>query len=356
MDAATGRTLFERDATRPLPPASTTKVLTAIVALESGKKLTDLFRVSREAARAPYSKLLRPGQVITLEDLLYSLLLMSANDAGVVLAEGIAGSVERFAEMMTQKAREIGAMQSRFRNPHGLTAAEHYSTARDMALIFKYAMGNPVFREIIGTKSARVETITAGQNRNLVRRVPIRNHNRLLWSFEGAIGGKTGYTLASGRTFVGAASRNGVTLIVSLLGSRDLWGDARKLLDYGFEHYEALTVASSARSELLPAVREKGATRDSSPEAEEPGMAYIVQVASFLQQSRAKSLERRIQEAGFPAFLERVRLKNGKVGFRVKVGPFPDLIRAEETAIEVERISGVRAVILPVSGAEKQST
>lgn len=221
LDVTTGQVLYQREPDLPLPPASTTKIATAIVALESNRRGKDLLSVTKTATRVPSSKLyLRPGQTMSVEDLLYGLLLSSANDASLVLAEGIAGSVERFAEMMTDKARAIGATNSRFTNPHGLTAPEHYSTARDMALLFNYALKNPTFREIVRTKTSSVSSIFAGKVRK-VRRIQLRNHNRLLWSFEGAIGGKTGYTLAAQKCFVGAVSRNGVTLIVSLLGLRE---------------------------------------------------------------------------------------------------------------------------------------
>ena len=132
MDAATGRILYQKDADLRLPPASTTKVVTAILALESNKNLKESLTVSKEATRVPASKLyLRPGQSMTIEELLYGILLASANDASVVLAEGIAGSVERFTDLMTKKAHEVGAINSNFTNPHGLTAPDHYSTARD---------------------------------------------------------------------------------------------------------------------------------------------------------------------------------------------------------------------------------
>ena len=137
MDAATGKILYQKESELRLPPASTTKVVTAILALESGRKLTESITVSKAATRVPASKLyLRPGQTITIEHLLYGILLSSANDASMVLAEGIAGSVERYTELMTKKAHDIGALNSNFTNPHGLTAPDHYSTARDLAILF----------------------------------------------------------------------------------------------------------------------------------------------------------------------------------------------------------------------------
>ena len=230
MDAATGKILYQKDSELRLPPASTTKVVTAILALESGRKLTESITVSKAATRVPASKLyLRPGQTITIEHLLYGILLSSANDASMVLAEGIAGSVERYTELMTKKAHDIGALNSNFTNPHGLTAPDHYSTARDLAILFRYAMKNPTFREIVQTKISSVSSNSIVRQRTVARRISVRNHNRLLWNFDGAIGGKTGYTYAAQKCFVGAVARNGVTLIVSILGARDQWGDTRKL-------------------------------------------------------------------------------------------------------------------------------
>src|SRR5438094_2298537 len=247
MDAATGKILYQKDAELRLPPASTTKIVTAIVTLESGHKPGESLKVSKTATRVPASKLyLRPGQNLTIEDLLYAILLASANDASMVLAEGIGGSVEHFAELMTQKAHEIGATNSHFTNPHGLTAPDHYSTARDLAILFRYAMKNPTFREIIQTKISSVNSSVLVRKKTVARRISVRNHNRLLWNFDGAIGGKTGYTLAAQKCFVGAVVRNGVTLIVSILGARDQWGDTKKLLEYGFDNYPILKAGTQA--------------------------------------------------------------------------------------------------------------
>jgi serine-type D-Ala-D-Ala carboxypeptidase (penicillin-binding protein 5/6) len=218
MDAATGKVLYQKEPDLRLPPASTTKVLTALVALESGRKLTERLKVSKTAPRMPASKLyLRAGQTMTIEDLLYAILLSSANDASVVLAEGIGGSVNGFSQLMNKKARAIGAVNSRFTNPHGLTAPDHYSTVRDLAVIFRYAMRNRIFREIVQTRTGSVNSRSVVKQKVVARRIAVRNHNRLLWSFDGALGGKTGYTYAAQRCFVGSVQRNGVTLIIAIL-------------------------------------------------------------------------------------------------------------------------------------------
>lgn len=363
MDAVTGQVLYEREPDLTLPPASTTKIITAIVALGSDRGGKDLLAVTKAATHVPSSKLyLRPGQSMTIQDLLYGLLLSSANDASVVLAEGIAGSVARFAEMMTNKAHEIGATNSHFANPHGLTAPGHYSTARDMALIFSYAMKNPTFREIVQTKTISVSSISNGKVHK-VRHIPIRSHNRLLWNFDGAIGGKTGYTYAAQKCFVGGVSRNGVTLIVSILGSRDLWGDTKRLLEYGLQNYETLRAASTTTAPSLAdgqvsLLSEKPASPLFSWEEEKKVRSlngYVLQIASFRERDRAESLQRWIAEGGYQAFLEKVPLNNGETTYRVRVGPYGQLMNAQEAAREIENKSGFRAIILPASSAT-QST
>jgi len=357
VDATTGQVLYQREPDLPLPPASTTKIITAIVALESDRRGKDLLSVTKSATHVPSSKLyLRPGQAMTIDDLLYGLLLSSANDASLVLAEGIAGSVARFAEMMTNKAREIGATNSHFTNPHGLTAPEHYSTARDMALIFNYAMKNPAFREIVQTKTSSVSSVSSAKTRK-VRHIAIRNHNRLLWNFEGAIGGKTGYTHAAQKCFVGGVARNGVTLIVAIFGSRDLWGDTRRLLEYGLQNYETLKTFSTTSAPVfsdgqISPWKEKPSSPLFSWE-EERGIrsssGYVLQIASFRERDRAESLQRSITQGGYQVFLEKVFLNNGETTYRVRVGPYPQLTYAQEAAREIENKSGFRAIIIPVA-------
>jgi len=360
MDANSGRILYQKEADLRLPPASTTKIMTAIVTLESGRKLTEALTVSKDATRMPPTKLyLRPGQSMTIEELLYGIMLTSANDASVVLAEGIGGTVEHFTELMTKRAHELGATNSNFTNPHGLTAPDHYSTARDLAIIFRYAMKNPLFREIVQTKFSSVSSTAVIRKKVVPRRISVRNHNRLLWDFDGALGGKTGYTMAAQKCFVGAVQRNGVTLIVSILGARDQWGDTKRLLDYGFDNYETLKVA-------LPQAG-KAAWVDppvSVRENRTPGMmilpqelrskaadSYMLQVASFRERERAEVLARQIRDKGFEPAVEQVSLNRGEVTFRVRVGPFTELSAAQEAAQEILATSGYRVLILPAHAA-----
>jgi D-alanyl-D-alanine carboxypeptidase (penicillin-binding protein 5/6) len=357
MDASSGRILYQKEADLRLPPASTTKVLTAILTLESGHKLDESLKVSKEATRMPASKLyLRPGQVVTVEELLYGILLASANDASVVLAEGIGGSVERFTELMTKKAHDIGATNSNFTNPHGLTAPDHYSTARDLALVFRYAMKNALFREIVQTKFSSVNSTAVVRKKVVPRRISVRNHNRLLWDFDGALGGKTGYTVAAKKCFVGAVQRNGVTLIVAILGARDQWGDTKRLLEYGFNNYEVLKEAAApagktVRVESPLSMRAErvsgGSVIPKEFGATKPAGGYVLQIGSFRERDRADLLASQIREKGFDPFVEQTVLAGGESSYRVRIGPYTDLASAQEVAQEILAKSGHRAMIVP---------
>jgi D-alanyl-D-alanine carboxypeptidase (penicillin-binding protein 5/6) len=360
MDAKSGKILYQKNAHVPLPPASTTKILTAVLTLESQKRSTDRLIVSKAATRVPASKLyLKPGQTVSIEDLLYGVLLASANDASVVLAEGIGGSVERFAEIMTKKAHDVGAINTHFSNPHGLTAADHYSTAHDLALIFRYAMKNPTFRQIVHTKMSSVRSLSPGKKSARTRLISVRNHNRLLWNYDGALGGKTGYTFAAQKCYVGAVERNGVTLIVSLLGSRDLWGDTKRLLEYGFDNYQALNTLGPAVARSMTAERATPDTAKLSalvvmpPEETAPRLStegYVVQVGSFREQRRAEGLLTAFAAKGFEAFVEKTAVSDrGETSYRVRLGPYAELSEAEQIRQELLKKGGHPAIILPYS-------
>jgi D-alanyl-D-alanine carboxypeptidase (penicillin-binding protein 5/6) len=228
MDAETGKVILSRNMDMKLQPASTTKVMTAIVAMERTKP-TDVFRVSRYASLMSPSKVyLRPGDEVTVEALLYSMLLKSANDSAAAIAEGIGGSEAAFARLMTDKAHEIGALNSNFKNASGLPGDDHYTTAYDLALILRYAMRSERFMTISSTKFA---TLNMGEKERML----LKNHNKLLWFYDGAGAGKTGYTVAARHCYVGEAFCSNTRLIVAVLKSHDLWGDTKKLLDKGFE-------------------------------------------------------------------------------------------------------------------------
>lgn len=230
IEASTGRVLYERAADAQKYPASTTKIMTLIVALEQGN-LDDIVTVSHNASGTEGSTIwLEPDEHIRLLDLLYGMMLVSGNDATVAVAEHIAGGVNGFARMMTSKAHGIGAWNTSFVNSSGLPDAAHYTTARDLALITAYGYKNPMFGNIVATKEKQIPWADNDYNREL------RNENRMLWLYDGGNGVKTGYTDAAGRCLVAAACRDGVQIISVVLDSSYIWNDSIALLDYGFSH------------------------------------------------------------------------------------------------------------------------
>lgn len=242
MDMDSGRVLAENNGSEPMAMASTTKIMTAIYAIEHGN-LADEVVVSKNAAAAPKVKMnLTPGEKISLENLLYALMLESANDSAVAIAEHIDGSVEEFCKNMTLEAEKIGAKDTVFETPNGLDKGKHHSTAEDMAVIAAYALKNDTFRSIIATP--RITFSSGKKSYSLV------NKDRLLTEYNGAIGVKTGYTGKAGHCFVGAAQKDGITLITVVLasgwgqaGKAAKWSDTKALLNYGFENFENKTVA-----------------------------------------------------------------------------------------------------------------
>lgn len=239
MEVETGRVLYEKNPHEKMPMASTTKIMTAILALEKGN-LSDIVTVSRNASGVEGSSLyLAVDEKLTLEQLLYGLMLRSGNDAAVAIAEHIGGSVEEFAKMMNKKAREIGAFNTNFVNPHGLHHKDHYTTAYDLALISAYAMKNPKFVEIASTKYYKIPWPGQPWDRAL------KNKNALLWDYEGANGIKTGYTKASGRCLATAALRENMQLVCVVLNCQPWFDDSMAILDYGFKEYKPHEVLSS---------------------------------------------------------------------------------------------------------------
>jgi D-alanyl-D-alanine carboxypeptidase (penicillin-binding protein 5/6) len=197
-----------------------------------------------------------------------------------------------------------------------------------------------------------VDVVSAGKVQK-VRHIPVRNHNRLLWNYDGAIGGKTGYTHAAQKCFVGGVERNGTTLIVSILGSRDLWGDTKRLLEYGFrvEENHKLAPVIVAVNNGQSAPQERPLSVLLSPEEERAihsSSGYLVQVASFRERDRAESLQKRMLDVGYQAYTESVPVAaGGGITYRVRVGPYPQLQAAQDIAREIEDTSGFRPIILP---------
>ena len=227
MDAETGRVLYAHNEQEPRAIASTTKLMTALVAAEYlGGDLSETVEIKREWTGIEGTSLyLKPGETITLKTLLYGLLLHSGNDAAVALAGICGGEVETFVGWMNQRAQDLGMTNTHFSDPNGLGDENHYASALDMAKLGVACLQNPTVAEILSTRTITLE------GRQLT------NHNKLLWQYEGCTGMKTGYTRQAGRTLVSSAERNGQTLVCVTLNDRDDWNDHKALLDYGFSAF-----------------------------------------------------------------------------------------------------------------------
>ena len=235
LDAETGRVLYEKDANSKSLIASTTKIMTALVVCEHCNVL-DRMEIPKEAVGIEGSSMyLQEGEVLSLQELLYGLMLRSGNDAAVALAIYCGGTVEGFAAMMNDKARQLGLDGTHFENPHGLDSPNHYSTARDLAVLTAYAMKNPIFYQTVSSKSVRVGQRT------------MQNHNKLLWRVEGADGVKTGYTKAAGRILVSSATRGGRRLICVTINDGNDWADHSTLLEKGFSGYQVQQVIQAGQ-------------------------------------------------------------------------------------------------------------
>lgn len=242
IEQSTGDVLFEKKAHERKEIASITKIMTAIIAIESGQ-LDEKATASRRAVYTEGSSIyLEQGEKMSVEDLLYGLMLRSGNDAAVTLAEHIGGSVEGFVHLMNEKAKWLGMDNTHFTNPHGLNAEEHYSTAYDMAILMKYAMDNPDFRKVSGKTSYKADT----------RTYEWQNKNKLLtMMYEYSTGGKTGFTKAAGRTLVSSAAKYDTDLIVVTLNAPDDWADHMSLFEWGFEKYKEQPSEESASMQTV---------------------------------------------------------------------------------------------------------
>lgn len=235
LDAVSGRILYQRNPDERSLIASTTKIMTALVVCEQCNVL-DRMRIPGEAVGIEGSSMyLKEGEVLTLQELLYGLMLSSGNDAAVALAIYCGGTVEGFAEMMNDKARNLGLTGTHFENPNGLDCPGHYSTARDLAVLAAYAMENPVFYKTVSAKNVK-----AGERY-------LTNHNKLLWRVPGADGVKTGYTKAAGRILVSSATRNDRRIIAVTIDDPDDWQDHGKLLEEGFSRYEIQRIVTEGQ-------------------------------------------------------------------------------------------------------------
>jgi D-alanyl-D-alanine carboxypeptidase (penicillin-binding protein 5/6) len=231
IEMISGRQLYAYNADAQLPMASTTKVMTALLALENSQ-LTDKVTCSANAFGVPGTSIyLVRGETLTMEEMLQGLLLASGNDAAVAIAEHVGGTLRGFADMMNARAQELGATRTHFVNPHGLPAEGHYTTARDLAIIAREAMQNPVFRQIVSTQRASIPWEGKDQNRQLTTK------NKLLTDYPGATGIKTGYTRAAGRCLVFGAVRDNLEVVGTVLGCPEWFDVAQTLLDDSFVSY-----------------------------------------------------------------------------------------------------------------------
>ena len=230
MDGQTGRVIYEKDADTRSLIASTTKIMTALIICEQCNVL-DRMAIPKEAVGIEGSSMyLKEGEVLTLQELLYGLMLQSGNDAAVALAIYCGGTVADFAELMNDKASRLGLEDTHFVNPHGLDDPDHYSTARDLAKLASYAMNNPIFARTVSAK-----TVTIGDRY-------LRNHNKLLWSVEGADGVKTGFTKAAGRILVSSATRLGRRILAVTINAPSDWKDHTHFFEHSFARYTPKTL------------------------------------------------------------------------------------------------------------------
>ncbi len=229
MDAESGRVLFEKDSYTPSLIASTTKILTAIIAIESGK-MDEKVVVSDRAIRTEGSSIyLTEGEKIPLKDLVYGLMLRSGNDSAVAIAEHVGGSLEGFTYLMNEKAAWLGMESSNFENPHGLDGENHVSSAYDLALLMAYSMKNDTFREVTGSSSYKSENRTySWQNKNKL----------LTMLYDHTTGGKTGFTKRAGRTLVSSAEKDGMELVAVTLNAPSDWNDHERMYEWGFDNFE----------------------------------------------------------------------------------------------------------------------
>lgn len=297
MEVETGRVLYAQNADEALAMASTTKIMTALVALENGN-IEDEVTVGASAAGVEGSSLyLKAGEKIKLRDLLYGLMLQSGNDAAVAIAEHVGGSVEAFIAMMNQKAQELGAEATHFSNPHGLSDENHYTSARDLASIAAAALKNEMFSQIVSTKYYEIAATNKTQQRTL------KNKNKLLWNYEGGNGVKTGYTKMAGRCLVSSAVQEGMQVVCVVLNCSDMFEDSMLLLDNAYEAYSRYPVFEEGA--YLKTIKIVGGTRDTLD-------AYVAQNASLpLTEEEFERIECRVS---LPASLEAPVLEGQELG------------------------------------------
>ena len=304
MEQGTRKVLFESNAYEQLGMASTTKIMTAVVTLENAE-LHEVVKIGKNAVGVEGSSMwLEAGETITVENLLYGLMLNSGNDAAVALAEYVGGTVDDFCRMMNEKAKSIGALQTHFVNPNGLPEEGHYTTAYDLGLIACYALENEQFCEIVSTRERNIPWPGREYDKKLV------NHNKMLRMYEGCDGVKTGFTKSTGRALVSSATRNGMQVVAVTLNAPDDWNDHRHLLDNAFGSYK--TVEVIPKKGFLKELSVTGGTKETVE-------VYIEKELSFVCEQNHHPDYR--LEVELPESLKAPLKKGEKVGMvRVMVG------------------------------------
>jgi D-alanyl-D-alanine carboxypeptidase (penicillin-binding protein 5/6) len=277
IDSRTGSVLFDKNSDRSLAPASTTKIMTAIIAIESGL-LEKKTVISENAAKTEGSSLnLKAGDAATLRDLLTGLLLRSGNDCAVAIAEAVAGSEEEFVKKMNSKAALIGALDTAFKNPHGLPNPNHRSTAADLAKIARYAMRLSEFSAIVNSKNADIAIDLPDEK----SRRHLKNTNKLLWLLPEADGIKTGTTSEAGPCLVASATKDGWQLIAVTLNDKERWQDSASLLIWGFENFTLFEYDADGAVDFLPV---------SSGMADSVGVILKDEPAIVVEKNKAKNI------------------------------------------------------------------
>ena len=257
VEAKTGKILFEKDAGTLRYPASTTKIMTALLFIEHVKPGTMVPAPIGVESVGGSSLHLKPGELVSAEDLLYAILLRSANDAAYTAAVTVAGSVDKFADMMNERAKGLGCTCTHFTNPHGLHDPMHYTTARDLALIAREAMKNPLFAKVVGSQYRVIERSIDYED------VFLTTHNKFLKERGDATGVKTGWTVPAGRCFVGSATRDGLSVITVVLKATEWVSDADALTDWAFDNWSSSVLVS--QNQVLASVAVKNGDRPALP-------------------------------------------------------------------------------------------
>ncbi len=303
LERDTERVLNEKNADKKRPMASTTKIATAITVIDNVTDLDKIVRVPAAAVGVEGSSIyLEKDEELTVRDLLYGLMLQSGNDCAAALAITTAGSIENFATLMNETAAKVGADNTNFVNPHGLHHDEHYTTARDLGKITAYAMKNPIFREIVGTK----RYVMSWKDREYDR--VIVNKNKILSTYEGGDGVKTGYTKKAGRCLVASATRDGMNVIAVVLNCGPMFEDCRQLLDDAFAEYSLKDVSKAVDLSSVSAIVTDGKAQSTRLETEK-GLFYP------LTESEYGAIRFEVSEVDSMSAPVHIGDENGKIKF-----------------------------------------